>query len=72
MADLGDAGEVLRYVGGFGAFVFSPRHRGDALRRWHEAGRSARSLLVIEAGVAIGFGIGLPLLALILIAGTGN
>jgi hypothetical protein len=62
VADLGDAGEVLRYLVGFWAFLFSPQYRTDVLHRWRHAGKGTRSLMVIEGLVATIVGVGLPLL----------
>ena len=62
MADLGDTGEVIRYLVGFWAFLFSPRYRTEVLRRWRDAGKGTRSLMVLEGLVATIAGVGLPLL----------
>ena len=62
LADLGDAGDVVRYLVGFWAFLFSPKYRTSALHRWRHAGAGTRSLMVIEGLIATIVGMGLPLL----------
>jgi hypothetical protein len=61
LADLGDAGEAIRYLIGFWAFLFSPKYRAGVLRRWHHADEGTRSLMVIEGLVATVVGLALPL-----------
>jgi hypothetical protein len=68
LADLGDAGEVLRYVIGFWAFLFSPKYRSNTLRTWRHAGRGTRSMMVLEGGIATLVGLGLPLVIAWLLA----
>ena len=60
MADLGDAGEALRYLIGFWAFLVSPSYRQAALRTWRAAGWGQRSLLLLEVVVTTAVGLGLP------------
>lgn len=62
MADLGDAGEVVGYLVGFWAFLFSPKYRAATLRGWGEAGWGKRSLMLLEGSIATLVGLGLPLL----------
>jgi hypothetical protein len=62
VADLGDAGEVFRYLVGFWAFLVSPSYRRAALRRWREADWGQRSLLLLEGVIATAVGFGLPAL----------
>lgn len=62
MADLGDAGEILRYTVGFWAFLFHRGYRNRTLRRWRDAGAGARGLMVLEGVVTTLIGLGLPLL----------
>jgi len=62
LADLGDSGEVLRYLAGFWSFVFSPKRRGEALRAWRQASGSSRALMTLEAAGATIFGVGVPLI----------
>ena len=62
LADLGDAGEVVRHLVGFWAFLFSPKYRTSVLDRWRHAGAGTRSLMVVEGLVATIVGVGLPLL----------
>jgi hypothetical protein len=62
LADLGDAGDVVRYLVGFWAFLFSPKYRTGALHRWHHASPGTRSLMVIEGLIATIVGVGIPLL----------
>ena len=69
MAGLGDAGEVLRYVVGFWAFLFSPKYRATTLRTWRQAGWGTRSMMVLEGGIATLVGLGLPLIIAWLLAG---
>jgi hypothetical protein len=62
VADLGDSGEVLRYLVGFWAFLFSPEYRAEVLHRWREAAGGTRILMGIEGVVTTTVGVGLPLL----------
>jgi len=62
MADLGDAGEVLTYLVGFWAFLFSPRYRARTRDAWRHAGRAQRGWMVLDGVVATLIGLGLPLL----------
>lgn len=62
LADLGDAGEVMRYLVGFWAFLFSPKYRASVQHRWRHAGLGTRSLMVVEGLIATTVGVGLPLL----------
>ena len=61
MADLGDAGEALRYLAGFWAFCFSPKYRAAAAQRWSAATLGGRAIMFMEGTVATLFGLGLPL-----------
>ena len=62
LADLGDAGEALRYLVGFWGFLFSPSYRAQGLRRWREAPWPDRSLMLLGGALATVLGLGLPLL----------
>lgn len=62
LADLGDAGEVLTYVVGFWAFLFSPKYRARTLHAWRHADRARRAWMVLDGAVATLIGLGLPLL----------
>jgi hypothetical protein len=62
VADLGDAGEILGYVVGFWAFLFSPRYRARTLHSWRHADRAQRGWMMLDGVVAMLIGLGLPLL----------
>jgi hypothetical protein len=68
LADLGDTGEVLRYLVGFWAFLLSPRYRDRSLRAWRDSDRNQRLLLLVEGFVATLVGVGVPLLIAWLLA----
>jgi hypothetical protein len=61
MADLGDAGEVLRYFVGFYAFLFIPKYRAGTIERWGKAGSGTRAVMILEGTVATIVGVGVPL-----------
>jgi hypothetical protein len=69
MADLGDTGEILRYLVGFWAFLLSPRYRVRTLHACRHAGRGQRGWMILEGVVATLVGLGLPLLIAWLLAG---
>lgn len=62
LADLGDTGEVLRYLVGFWAFLLSPRYRDSTLRAWRDGDRTQRLWMLLEGVVATLLGVGIPLL----------
>ncbi len=68
MADLGDAGEILAYLVGFWAFLFSPKYRARTLHAWRQAGRGQRVWMMLDGVVATLAGLGLPLLIAWLVA----
>jgi uncharacterized membrane protein HdeD (DUF308 family) len=68
LADLGDAGEILAYLVGFWAFLFSPAYRARTLNTWRHADRAQRGWMVLDGVVATLVGLGLPLLIVWLLA----
>ena len=70
LADLGDAGEVLRYLLGFWAFLLSPSYRSSTLRAWRDSDRHQRLWMLLDGAVSTLIGVGIPLLiAWLLLAG---
>jgi len=68
MADLGDAGEILTYLVGFWAFLFSPKYRARTLHAWRHASPGQRGWMMLDGVVATLAGLGLPLLVAWLLA----
>jgi hypothetical protein len=57
-----DGLELIAYVIGFWAFLFSARYRANALNTWQEAGGLKRSYLALESVMATVIGFGVPVL----------